>query len=151
MQRTISLKIKLPAEFSVYLETCAAIFNRYVNWCFDNKTYNKSKAHKEMYQLLRAEYPEIPSAIVQSVRDTALESVKALKFKFRPFKKPTSHVRYDKRTISLKGDRLSIGWSGDRIKQVIKLPKFFTERYGTWKFQSATVGYDRFKKCLRLT
>ena len=32
MQRTISLKIDLPTEFSDYLETCATIFNRYVSW-----------------------------------------------------------------------------------------------------------------------
>ena len=149
MQRAISLKIDLPAEFSAYLETCATIFNRYVSWCVDNKTYNKAKAHKELYQLFRAEYPEIPSAIIQSVRDTALESVKALKFKFQPFKKATSHVRYDKRIISLKGDKLSIGWSGNRIKQTIKLPKFFAERYGAWKFQAATIGYDNLRKCFK--
>lgn len=149
MQRTISLKIDLPAEFSNYLKTCATIFNRYVSWCFDNKTYNKSKAHKELYKLFRIEYPEMPSAIIQSIRDAALENVKGLKFKFRPFKKPTSHVRYDKRIISFKEDRLSIGWSGDRIKQIIKLPKFFTERYGAWKFQAATIGYDKFRNCFK--
>ena len=150
MQRTISLKIGLPKEFSTYLKTCATIFNRYVQWCFDNKTYNKAKAHTELYQLFRTEYPEMPSAIIQSIRDTALENVKSLKFKFKPFKKATSHVRYDKRTISLKGNKLSIGWSGDRIKQIIKLPKFFTERYGAWKFQAATIGYDKFHKCFKV-
>ena len=150
MQRTVSLKIDLPKEFSSYLETCATIFNRYISWCFDNKTYNKSKAHQELYQLFRNEYPEIPSAIIQSIRDTALENVKALKFKFRPFKSATSHVRYDKRMISLKGDKLSIGWSGARIKRAIKLPKFFTERYATWKFKAATIGYDRLRKCFKV-
>ena len=150
MQRTISLKIDLPAEFADYLATCATIFNKYVAWSFDTKSYNKSKAHQELYSVLRKEYPDVPSAIIQSIRDTALESVKALKFKFRPFKKPTSHVRYDKRTISLRGDQLSIGWSGDkRIKQIIKLPKFFKDRYADWKFQAATIGYDRFKKCFK--
>jgi len=79
MQRTISLKIDMPAEFSDYLKTCAAIFNRYVAWSFDNKTHNKKRAHQELYQLFRLEYPEMPSAIIQSIRDTALESVKALK------------------------------------------------------------------------
>lgn len=150
MQRTISLKIDLPAEFADYLATCATIFNRYIAWAFDAKSYNKSKAHQELYSVLRKEYPDVPSAIIQSIRDTALENVKALKFKFRPFKKPTSHVRYDKRTISLRGNQLSIGWSGDkRIKQIIKLPKFFQERYADWKFQAATIGYDRFKKCFK--
>ena len=100
MQRTISLKIDLPAEFADYLATCATIFNKYVAWSFDTKSYNKSKAHQELYSVLRKEYPDVPSAIIQSIRDTALESVKALKFKFRPFKKPTSHVRYDREPLA---------------------------------------------------
>jgi putative transposase len=149
MQRTISLKIEMPKEFADYLATCATIFNRYVAWSFDTKSYNKNKAHKELYAALRTEYPEVPSAIIQSIRDTALESIKALKFKFRPFKKPTSHVRYDKRTISLRGDQLSISWTGNRIKQIIKLPKFFKDRYADWKFQAATIGYDKFRKCFK--
>ena len=150
MQRTISVKIEMPAKFADYLANCATIFNRYVAWSFDTKSYNKNKAHQELYSILRKEYPDVPSAIIQSIRDTALESVKALKFKFRPFKTPASHVRYDKRTISLRGEQLSIGWSGDkRIKQIIKLPKFFKDRYADWKFQAATVGYDKFHKCFK--
>ena len=150
MQRTISLKIELPNGFSDYLKTCNSIFNRYVSWCFDKKIHNKQKAHKELYHLFRTEYPEIPSAMIQSIRDAALENVKALKFKFRPIKKETSHIRYDKRTIGLKDNKLSITWSGKRIKQIIKLPTFFTEKYGTWKFQAATIGYDRLNKCFKV-
>lgn len=146
MRRTISLNIELPKEFLTYLEICSTIFNRYITWCFEQKSYNKIKAHKELYLILRSKYPNIPSAVIQSIRDSALESVKALKFKFKPVKKSTSHIRYDKRTISLKNDLLSIGWSGPRIKQIIKLPKFFTDRYPNRKFQAATIGYDRFKK-----
>jgi putative transposase len=150
MQRTLSLKVDLPEEFSLYLEKCADIFNSYVSWSFEKKTYNKAKAHQELYHLFRDKYPEMPSAIIQSIRDTALENIKALKFKFRPFKKATSHVRYDKRTISLKNNNLSIGWSGNRIKRIIKLPKFFSDRYGSWKFQAATIGYDSLKKCFKV-
>lgn len=111
MQRTLSLKIDVPSDFADYLATCADIFNKYVDWAFINKSYNKNKAHKDLYFTLRKDYPDIPSAIIQSIRDSALESVKSLKFKFRPFKKPTSHVRYDKRVISLKNNKLSISWS----------------------------------------
>lgn len=87
--------------------------------------------------------------MLQTIRDNALESVKALKFRFKPKKKPHSHVRYDSRTISLRGDQLSLSWSEGRIKQIIKLPKFFKDRYGDWKFQAATIGYDKFKKCFK--
>jgi IS605 OrfB family transposase len=149
MQRTISIKIDAPLEFLDYLKTCNELFNKYIEWCFDTKSYNKNKAHTELYEKFRQEFPTINSGTLQTIRDNALESVKALKFKFKPKKKPHSHIRYDLRTVRLRGDQLSFSWSGNRIKQIIKLPKFFIERYGNWKFQAATIGYDRFKKCFK--
>jgi putative transposase len=149
MQRTISIKIEVPSGFLDYLKTCNELFNKYVEWCFDTKSYNKNKAHAELYNNFRQEYPDINSGTIQCIRDTALESVKALKFKFKPIKKPYSHIRFDKRTVSIRGEKLSFAWSGDRIKQIIKIPEFFKKRYGNWKFQAATIGYDRFKKCFK--
>lgn len=149
MQRTVSLKIEAPTGFQEYLVACAEVFNKYIDWSFTNHSFNKNKAHKELYEKFRKEYSELPSAILQSIRDTALEAVKAVKFKFRPKKKPTSSVRYDQRTVSLRGDQLSISWSGDRIKQIIKLPEFFKKRYGSWKFQSATIGWDKNNHCIK--
>lgn len=145
MKRTVSVKLDAPANFLEYLETCAVIFNRHVDWSFDNKSCNKVKAHQDLYKSLRDEFPTIPSCIIQSVRDTALEAVRATKFKFKPTKKPHSAVRYNKNTISLRGNLLTYSWSGKRLKQLIKLPKFFTDRYSAWKFQSATIGYNKMK------
>lgn len=146
MQRTVSIKINAPPEFLGYLKDCNEIFNSYIEWCFENRTYSKKRAHKELYSKFREEFPTIPSAIIQSIRDTALESVKAVKFKFRPKKKPYSHIRYDSRTVSLRGDQLSFSWSGSRIKQIITIPAFFKQRTNGWKFQAATIGYNKFKK-----
>ena len=149
MQRTLSLKIDAPAEFLDYLKTCNKLFNKYVEWCFETKNYNKNKAHTDLYEQYRQEFPSVNAGTLQCIRDAALESVKALKFKYKPFKKPHSHIRYDARTVSLRGDQLSFSWSGDRIKQIVKIPEFFKKRYGSWKFQAATIGYDRFKKCFK--
>ena len=113
----------------------------------NRKSYNKNKAHTDLYKKFREEFPTIPSAIIQSIRDTALESVKALKFKFKPKKKPHSHIRYDSRTISLRGNQLSFSWSGNRIKQIITIPEFFRKRCEGWKFQAGTIGYSKRQKC----
>lgn len=150
MNRTVSIPISLPKKFLSYLEVCSEIFNKYVDWSFKERSYNKNKAHKELYTKFREEYPNIPSAIIQSIRDTALEAVKADKFEHRPRKKPHSHVRYDKRTISLRGNQLSITWSGKRIKTIVNIPKFFKDRYSDWKFQAATIGYDNFKRTFKV-
>ena len=149
MQRTISLKIDAPIEFLGYLKACNQLFNSYVDWCFETKSFNKNKAHIELYQKFRQEFPNVNAGTLQCIRDAALESVKALKFKYKPLKKPYSHIRYDARTVSLRGNQLSFSWSGSRIKQIITIPAFFRKRYGTWKFQAATIGYDRFKKCFK--
>ena len=151
MQRTISLKIDAPTDFLQFLETCNVIYNHYVDWCFEQKSYNKNKAHQELYDKLKVEFPAIPTGLLQTIRDNALESVKSLKFKFKPIKKPHSHVRYDTRTISLRGNQLTFSfWVGQkRIKSIIQIPTFFKNRYNGWKFQAATIGYDRFKKCFK--
>jgi hypothetical protein len=72
------------------MNQCAEIFNAHVDWAIANSTYNKNKAHKELYHLLRVQYPSVPSALLQTVRDNALEAIKATKFKSIPKKKPTS-------------------------------------------------------------
>jgi IS605 OrfB family transposase len=149
MQRTISLKISAPDKFLDFLETCNGIFNDYVEWCFQEKSYSKDRAHKELYHSFVENNPEVPTGLIQSIRDAALESVKSQKFKFKPKKKAHSHVRYDRRTVTLIKDVLSFACAGKRFKQKIILPKFFTERYGEWKFQAATIGYDKHDKCFK--
>ena len=95
MQRTVSVKLDAPEGFLDYLKTCSEVFNRHVEWAFLNKTYNKVKAHHDLYHQLREEFSTIPSCIIQSVRDVALEAVKATKFKFKPIKKSYSAIRYN--------------------------------------------------------
>jgi IS605 OrfB family transposase len=148
MQRTVSIKIEVPDGFLDYLKTCAVIFNRHVEWCFDNKSVNKLKAHHGIYHDLRAEFPEIPSAIVQTLRDEACEAVKLLKFKFRPTKTPGSAVRYNARTLTLRGKLLTFSWSGKRIRQLIKIPAYF-EKYGKGSCQAGTIRYDKHNKCFK--
>jgi IS605 OrfB family transposase len=145
MQRTISIKIDVPEGFLDYLKTCSDIFNRHVEWCFQEKSTNKVKAHHALYYLLREEFPNIPSSIIQTLRDTACEAVKQTKFKFKPTKKSYSAVRYNARNITLRGNLLSFSSSLGRIKQLIKLPNFFQKRYQNWKFQAATIGYSKQK------
>lgn len=150
MHRTVSLAIKLPTEFLNFIETCNEIYNEYIEWIFTNNSYNKNKIHVATYGSIRKKYPSIPSALIQTIRDTASENVKALKFKFKPNKSKHSSVRYDKRVIQLRGSKLLLSWSGKRIKQNVNIPKFFLKRYQDFNFQSATIGWDKIKKQFKL-
>lgn len=67
-----------------------------------------TKYIKFVIHLLRLQHPSVPSALLQTVRDNALEAIKATKFKRVPLMKPTSGLRYDKRTMTLRGQQLTL-------------------------------------------
>ncbi len=39
---------------------CAEIFNAHIDWALEQKTWNKSKAHRDLYRQLRLTYPDVP-------------------------------------------------------------------------------------------
>lgn len=65
------------------MEQGVEIFNTHADWAIENKTYNKNRVHKDLYSVLRLKYPIVPSALLQAVRDTAMEAVKATQSKLR--------------------------------------------------------------------
>jgi IS605 OrfB family transposase len=148
MCRAISMEISVPENFLSFLETCNEIYNIFVDWAFEKNCYNKFKADKALYHELRLQFPEIPSALLQSIRDSAMGAVKATEFKFKPKKKPHGQVCYDLRTSKLKDNVFNFThFLGEkRFQQIINIPKFFTDRYSNWKFASATIGYNKKKK-----
>jgi IS605 OrfB family transposase len=147
MLRTVSIPTDLePERFLPLLKQSAEIFNAHVAWALENHTYNKSRAHHALYTQLRYLYPEIPSAFIQSIRDMALEAVKATKFERRPRKKPASSLRYDKRTMTLRGYQLTLSCIGPRVKTILTVPDYFREIFETWEFKGATLSYKRHKR-----
>ena len=127
------------------MEQCAKVFNAHVDWAVENHTYNKNKAHKELYAALRQAYPDIPAALIQAVRDTAMEAVKATKFKRVPRKKPTSGLRYDRRTVTLRGHQLTLSCLGKRVKTVLNVPDYFCPIVDSWQVKGASLNYERNK------
>lgn len=124
---------------------CADIFNQHVDWALKERTWNKNKAHKALYAALRSQYPDVPSALVQTIRDNAMEAVKATKFKRHPKKKPISGLPYDKRTMTLRGDQLTLSCIGKREKLILNVPEHFKEVFETWEFCAATLTYSKQK------
>jgi len=147
MQRTVSLPVDLPPDrFLPLLAECAAVFNRHVDWALAAHTYSKAKAHHALYEGQRSLHPEVPSALIQTVRDTALEAVKATAFEKRPRKKPTSGLRYDRRTFTLRGEQITLSCIGPRVRAVLHVPDYFRAIYDTWTCKSAMVTYSRGSK-----
>lgn len=122
---------------------CAEIFNAHIDWALEHKTFNKSKAHRDLYSQLRLTYPGVPSALLQATRDNALEAIKQCKFKRTPRKKTTSGLRYDKRTMTLRGKQLTLSCIGKRVKLILNVPDYFKGIYDNWDFRGATVTYTK--------
>ena len=152
MNRTLSLKIDIkdPDKYLLFMKHCSEIFNKHVDWAFEKKSYHKGTAHQDLYFQLREQFPEVPSAIIQSIRDTALEAVKATKFKFRSKKKLYSSIRYDSRTMTLRGQQLTFSCSGERQKVILKIPDYFKEIFRSWKFCNGTISYCKKTKQFRI-
>lgn len=135
--------LEQPERFLPLMRECAEIFNAHIDWAKAFSTYNKNRAHKELYHRLRLQYPSVPSALLQTVRDSALEAVKATKFKRTPRKKATSGLRYDKRTMTLRGQQLTLSCIGKRVTLILNVPDCFKEIFEIWDFCGATVTYTK--------
>jgi IS605 OrfB family transposase len=72
-----------------------------------------------------------------------LEAIKATKFKRVPKKKSTSGLRYDKRTMTLRGQQLTLGCIGKRVSLILDVPEYFKEVFEVWDFCGATVTYTK--------
>ena len=64
----------------------------------------------------------------------------------RPSMKEKCTMRYDVRTITLRGSQLTFSTCDKRVKTIISIPGFFTERYSPsegWKLKGANIGINR--------
>jgi hypothetical protein len=150
MKRTVSIPVNLPHKrFLPLMGFCADIFNQHTDWALKERTWNKNKAHKALYSDLRLQYPDVPSALLQTIRDNAMEAIKATKFNHLPRKKPTSGLRYDKRTMTLRGYQLTLSCIGKREKLILNVPEHFKEIFETWEFCGGTLTYSKHNKRIR--
>ena len=142
MKRTLKIKINPPkTEFLELMLVCNSIFNRYTKWSRKAKTYSKSKAHTELYAFLRNKFPQINSALIQTVRDTALEAVKATKFKRKIKKRKYSSLRYDRRTLTLRGQQITLTGLNKRHKEILSIPDYYKTIFNSWVCKSGTLSY----------
>ncbi|MFH1240229.1 MAG: transposase [Candidatus Diapherotrites archaeon] len=109
--KTIKVKIHKPTnvkkQFLELIQENAKVLNHYIQTMKKHKTTSKTELHKLIYQELR-NTSTLPSAIIQTSRDKAIEAYKSYKrkkkynYKASPPKfNSNAPVRLDKRTFSL--------------------------------------------------
>jgi predicted transposase len=81
MQRTIKIKILPNSALIETIKQYTQIYKTIADIGFSKKTWNKNTLHKLTYKKLRKQYPEFPSAMLQTVRDVASEALKRTKLK----------------------------------------------------------------------
>ena len=165
MRRSITVFPKLTdKEISAIMETrkqYARAFNMSVDCLVSNSSTSKRFLHKVQYERIKEECPSLPTGLIQCARDVAVEAVKAwnekktkLKQKNpkkaermrRPSMKEKCTMRYDVRTVTLRGSQLTFSTCDKRIRTIISIPEFFTERYPDsegWKQKGANIGINR--------
>lgn len=133
------------------VELYGKIFDVYGRWFVDNTTTNTTRAHHALYAQQRELYPNMPTALVQAARNRASSCVKSYnsRNKNKRYAKPpvftARSMSYPKTAVSLNSQgKLTFSLAyGARAKTQVNIPKFFTDRYGDWGFQSAYIGIDR--------
>lgn len=154
MQRTLRINLTLTQEEVKTLQETQELykehFDTYAAWFHQNKTSSKVRGHAQVYSPLRKQYPEFPTGLHQAARDHASESIKSWnsknwkkKWTKKPVMKLGKAMRYDKRTITLRGSLLTFSTVAGRIKTLVSLPEWWTDRYEGWKFQAASIGVDK--------
>ncbi len=165
MRRSITVFPELTdTEVSAIMETrkqYARAFNMSAECLINNSSTSKRFLHKVQYERIKEECPTLPTGLIQCARDVAVEAVKTWNAKRtklkqkkpkkaermkRPSMKEKCTMRYDVRTITLRGSQLTFSTCGRRIKTIISIPWFFTERYSPsegWKLKGANIGIDR--------
>ena len=165
MRRSVTVFPNLSdKEVSSIIETrkqYARAFNMSVDCLVTNKSTSKRFLHKVQYERIKEECPSLPTGLIQCARDVAVEAVKAwnenktkLKQKNpkkaermrRPSMKEKCTMRYDVRTVTLRGSQLTFSTCDKRIRTIISIPEFFTERYPDsegWKQKGANIGINR--------
>jgi IS605 OrfB family transposase len=115
------------------MEEYSKCFNFYSNWSSINKSTSKKVAHSNSYQESKKLFPTLPTALIQSARDLALESNKSKRSKSVPIKKKHSSIRYDVRTFSLRNQQLTLSSTNKRIKTIVSLYPYIENYFKNWK------------------
>lgn len=142
MQRTIKIKIANKPELIQTIKTYSEIYKYIADVGFENKTWNKVDLHNLTYKIIRNKYPDFPSAMVQTVRDVASETLKMTKLKKHINCKRYSSIRLDKRNlrVNFQNNLISISSINGRLKFGFKDNKI-SKKYKSWSPIAGTLSY----------
>lgn len=119
--KTISVKIFEPTQVKIealedLLHISRELSTFYVSTMEELDTYSKKALHRETYNTVKMMFEGIPTGLIQTIRDKAVEAYKSYKARLKAgkkvsipeFKRPV--VRFDNRTVTLHKTDNSFGY-----------------------------------------
>lgn len=162
--RALVMPLALSPDRHAMYSQLADLYNRVwgsaVSWYDANRTVNAVAAHKALYAGLRGRFPQLPSQFVCNALRDAAGAVRSWNsnhpkrgWSLRASRrKPT--VRFDLRTMSLRGNLLTLSSMHGQKRQRFLLPSipaWFDERYPERRLQAVTLVLDSSGLMARLT
>lgn len=162
--RALVVPLALSPDQHAMYSRLADLYNRVwgsaVSWYDANRTVNAVAAHKALYAGLRDRFPQLPSQFVCNALHDAAGAVRSWNsnhpkrgWSLRASRrKPT--VRFDLRTMSLRGNLLTLSSMHGQKRQRFLLPSipaWFDERYPERRLQAVTLVLDPNGLMARLT
>src|SRR4030067_3158242 len=141
MEKTIKLKLDLLEKDKETLRQTMTmsnkVFNEIAAYGFEHHICSKVSVHKATYYSIRSKYPEIPSSILQGIRDVACETLKGLDLKKLPVSKQYSAVRYNKLVcnINLHKNNVTLASIKGRVKGAFPIPEYY-KQYLSWELRT---------------
>ncbi len=162
--RALVMPLALSPDQHAMYSRLADLYNRVwgsaVSWYDTHRTVNAVGAHKALYAGLRGRFPQLPSQFVCNALRDAAGAVRSWnsnhpkrRWSLRASRrKPT--VRFDLRTMGLRGNLLTLSSMHGRKRQRFLLPPipaWFDERYPERRLQAVTLVLDPNDLVARLT
>lgn len=143
--------------FEATLAAYKKAYETYAQTSIENKTTSRFKLHKLAYEKTRTNVPNLPAALNQAARDWAVADIKAYntmhpkqQFMKTPSTGRMRSMAYSLRSLSLRGNLLTLSTVGKRQRFMILIPLFFQERWlkpaVSWKLNAATLTITKKKK-----
>jgi IS605 OrfB family transposase len=167
-QRTVAVSLLLTTDqhslFVQVVQRYNLMWKRVVQWCVETRTANRTAVQRELYHVLRAEFPDLPSQFTSIALRDGPAAVKSWNSRYPKRKWELNLTRrrltlnYDLRVMSMRGNLLGLSTLHGEKRQrfLIDIPDWFTSRYpdGVLNAAKVVLHYDGTAKvCLiyRLT
>jgi len=115
------------------MEEYSKCFNYCSNWSSTNNSTSRKLAHTQTYQECKKLSTNLPTALIQSAMNLALNANKSKRRKTVPVKKKHSSIRYTTKTFTLRNQELTISSIEGRIKIIISIYDYAKNYFENWK------------------